>query len=161
MKRLLWGAVFTLIAVSIFASVGCSSFSKENAPVVFTNESRNNVALSINGAVVHEARGLESARFVVEVDVARARYDGYSTGPSQLDRITQITVSVLNRDLNERSNTQTCYAGAKITTSITYQNFPYDRAGRVDCHTLDAHGREIPGNDLARMAGFEGKGGSY
>lgn len=150
MKRLLWAAIVVLGLISLW---GCGTHSEEDAAIAAKNESRDNIELTISvGGVSHVTPLGPNANtsYVIEIPVARppVRYRSYS-GPSQVDRIADIQVSVFNREARESSRTRTCQAGAKVTTSIIYRNFPpFDRAGDIYCDLLDAYGNVVHPNDI-------------
>ncbi len=145
-KKLIVGlvVVHAILQVALLGVMtGCSAYAKENAAIAAKNESRDSISLSLSVGGVTQTADLvsnEVKSMVIEIPVARPPGGYGGIGPSLLDRITDIQVSVFNKDAKVSSRTQICQAGAKVTTSIAYTNFPTDRGGYIQCQILNAYG---------------------
>lgn len=147
MKKAILAALLGLC----FALAACGKFSNEDAPIAAKNESQDNINLSLSVGGVTKGIDLgphASSSTVIEIPVARRPVGNGSYGPSQVDRITDIQVSAYNLTAKVSSRTQICQAGAKVTTSIVYANFPTDRGGYIQCNLLDAYGKVVHPNDI-------------
>jgi hypothetical protein len=119
------------------AQIGCGQlFNVVDGNFIAYNRTDRNIVVVVGTREIPLAPNSEFA-FTMKIEIATPRSDFGGTGPSPVDRTTQ--VSVVWRDLwsKQTSSVWTCNAGAKITTRLVYsvtgtiQN-PY-------CDTLESY----------------------
>jgi len=99
--------------------VACSDFSSEEAPFVAVNATSDNIRVGVNAVETFVYAGLSKA-FTVTLEVPRSRSTRNFYGPSQVDRVMQVSVTVRNERTGTITLPTTCNAGAKVTTEVTY-----------------------------------------
>lgn len=131
MKRLLWAIVIALLATSLW---GCGAYSQEEAIFVAHNRSSDRVAIIVDGREVFQLPGNSAGDFTVVIDVAHSRFRERRYGPSQIDKLVDVTVAFKNLRTGRLSPDAYCTAGAKVKTNVFYEITNFNPDGRASCN---------------------------
>lgn len=116
---------FVVIFLVVALTSGCSNYSAVPARfVVYNNATNTNFTMRI--VIDGKEYGLvvpgRSSTFTIELDVPD-NFGNQSYGPSPLDKQVRVSVAFINTFTNQQTVPVFCYAGAKLTTTVVYEEF--------------------------------------
>ena len=110
-----------LTAIAMLVLTSCDVVSMENAQFDAYNVSNDNIVAIVNGNEFSIIPGNRPSKFVVSVPVPRQAI-GTPSGPSQVDKMVKVSVAFRNLVTGKlTSPTTSCWAGAKVVTTIWYE----------------------------------------
>ncbi len=139
MRRLMWAGAIVLALISLMGMVGCGRFSKEEAIIIAHNHGNDQMAAIIDGTQIAQLAPNSVQNNEIIILVGRNRSGSYGYGPSQVDKLVQISVVFKNLRTQRLSRETYCSAGAKVKTLIVFQ--PQSGGdGYAQCTTLHTTG---------------------
>lgn len=127
MKVFIWVA----LAGAMVVLVACGHYSEEEAIFIPHNRTSDPQAAIVDGREIMQLAPNSATNTEIKVLVARRPVGNYGYGPSQVDKLVQVSVAFKNLRTGRLSYDLSCTAGAKVKTVITvYQD------GQLTCTTL-------------------------
>lgn len=123
---------FALVVLAAMLVAGCNRFESEPANVVAYNASDDPVEFYVNDGQGHHVGPNRTDKFTQMIQVATKAVG--TTGPSTVDRVVQVSISVKNLRTGKLMPHRMCTAGAKVITHISYEVSEYGYE-YLDCDT--------------------------
>lgn len=116
------------ILILAILATGCAAYSEEKVIFVVSNHSSDTQIFFVNGVQTSTVPPSTPQQLVTEVPVPLNPVTNYyPSGPSQVDKVTSVTLVFKNQRTGKLSRDASCSAGAKVKVAVAlYEQPPYE-----------------------------------